>query len=410
MKPKSLHDAALAVVRRLHEHGHTAYFAGGCVRDMLLGREPKDFDIATDAQPPRILELFRLTRRVGAQFGVVLVRQGRFWIEVATFRTDLSYSDGRRPDAVRFATPEEDAQRRDFTINGMFFDPLAERIIDFVGGQEDLTAHRLRAIGEPRHRFTEDHLRVLRAVRFASAYGCTIDPPTWQAIREMAPMIRGVSAERIREELTKSLSGPGRLDAARLLAGAGLLEHLWEGATWSTSHVETALATIEHLPAEAGFESVLAMLLLDRDVEEVHRICRKLTCSNRTREHVAWLVRHKDDLAKPADLTLADLKLLMQSRHFGDLLVQVEAVCRTTGAPMTVLDTILTRVAAIPPDEIRPTPFISGDDLKAMGLREGPAFSEILDRLYYAQLNNELQSRAAAMRLAEELVANERRA
>jgi len=397
-----LRDAAVAIVRRLHAHGHVAYFAGGCVRDMLLGREPKDYDIATDAQPAEIVRLFRRTRKVGARFGVVLVREGPYWIEVATFRTDLSYSDGRHPDAVCFSTPEEDARRRDFTINGMFFDPIEEKVIDFVGGREDLEARRLRAIGEPRHRFSEDHLRVLRAVRFAAAYGCRIEPATWEAVREMAPTIRDVSAERIREEMEKSFDGPHRGESLRLMDEAGLLPYLWEGATWSADHVRTARAVLSHLPPDAGFGPVLAVLLLDRPVKEVHRICRALTCSNRTREHVAWLVEHKDALAEPARLTLADLKLLMQSPWFPDLLAQFAAMCKAEGRSLDAYEAVRARAAAIPAEEIRPPPLVGGEDLKAMGLREGPVFKAILDRIYYAQLNNELSSREAALQRAAE--------
>lgn len=404
----TLRDAAVTVVRRLREHGHVACFAGGCVRDMLLGCEPKDYDIATSAQPPQIIELFHRTRKVGVKFGVVLVRERSYWIEVATFRSDLSYSDGRHPDGIRFSTPEEDARRRDFTINGMFFDPVEEKVIDFVGGQADLAARRLRAIGEPRHRFTEDHLRVLRAVRFAAAYSCMIDPATWEAVREMAPTVRGVSAERIREELEKSFAGPHRAQAARLMTDAGLLPYLWSGAVWSEYHVRTALAVVPHLAADAGFEQVLAVLLLDRPVSEVHRICRVLTCSNRTREHIAWLVGNKDVLADPSRLTLADLKLLMQSRHFGDLLVQFAAECRAEGRSPAACEAVLKRAAAIPPAEVEPPPWVGGDDLKAMGLQEGPVFKAVLDRVYYAQLNDDLASPADALKLAAQLIEDER--
>ncbi len=371
---------------------------------MLLGREPEDYDIATSAPPRQIIDLFRRTRKVGVQFGVVLVSQGSHWIEVATFRTDLSYSDGRRPDVVRFSTPEEDAQRRDFTINGMFFDPIEDKVIDFVGGRADLDARVLRAIGEPRHRFTEDHLRVLRAVRFAARYACTIEPATWTAVCEMAPTIRGVSAERIREELEKALGVPSRTEAFRLAADAGLLSHLWEGATWSADHIQRVLRALPHLAANAGFEPVFALLLLDRSVDEARRICRALTCSNRTREHIAWLVEHQNDLADPSRVTLAGLKLLMQSPYFNDLLDQFAAVCRAEGRPLDAWEEMRRRAAAIPTAEVHPAPYVGGEDLKAMSLPEGPAFSSVLDRVYYAQLNNDLHSRDEALRLAADLV------
>ncbi|HON66141.1 MAG TPA: CCA tRNA nucleotidyltransferase, partial [Phycisphaerae bacterium] len=197
----SIQDAALAVVKRLRDAGHEALWAGGCVRDMLLGIEPSDIDVATSAHPPQIVELFRRTREVGVQFGVVLVKQGPHWIEVATFRTDVNYVDGRRPERVVFTTAEEDAQRRDFTINGLFYDPLDRRVIDYVGGEQDVRSGIVRAIGEPSHRFAEDHLRLLRAVRFTTRFGFQLDPATAAAIREHAAGLARISAERIREEL-----------------------------------------------------------------------------------------------------------------------------------------------------------------------------------------------------------------
>src|SRR5438132_61390 len=204
--PKSTREDASAIVRRLRDAGHVAYFAGGCVRDMLLGLTPKDFDVATDAPPQRVRELFSNTQAVGAAFGVILVRHRTSVIEVATFRTDLQYKDGRRPEGVVFTTAEEDAKRRDFTINGLFMDPLdGDKVIDYVGGQEDLRSRTLRAIGEPNHRFEEDHLRLLRAVRFAARFDMTIEATTAQAIARHADHLKRISPERIAEELRMML-------------------------------------------------------------------------------------------------------------------------------------------------------------------------------------------------------------
>src|SRR5687768_16980392 len=210
-------DDALAVVRRLREAGHVAYFAGGCVRDQLMGREPKDYDVATDAPPARVRELFTKTDAVGAAFGVILVRQRRSMIEVATFRTDGSYADGRRPTEVTFSTAEEDAKRRDFTINGLFFDPVENKVIDYVGGQQDLKNNVLRAIGRPDDRFAEDHLRLLRAIRFAARFNLTIEPATDEAIARHAPHLARISPERIAEELRLMLTPPTRVRAWVLL-------------------------------------------------------------------------------------------------------------------------------------------------------------------------------------------------
>ncbi|RMF77512.1 MAG: CCA tRNA nucleotidyltransferase, partial [Planctomycetota bacterium] len=197
----------------MHDAGHTALLAGGCVRDLLLGAQPQDFDVATDATPERVCELFRGTRRVGAQFGVVLVRQRRTWVEVATFREDFQYRDGRRPEAIRYSDARHDAQRRDFTINGMFLDPLAAELIDYVGGRFDLSARLVRAVGDPAQRFAEDHLRLLRAVRFAARLGFEIEPTTLDAIRAFGDRLPRVAAERRREELDKMFAHPQRARA-----------------------------------------------------------------------------------------------------------------------------------------------------------------------------------------------------
>src|SRR4051812_24847477 len=210
---RSDRDDALAVVRRLREAGHVAYFAGGCVRDELLGLHPKDYDAATDAPPPRVRELFQNTQAVGAAFGVILVHHRRSVIEVATFRADLEYRDGRRPEGVRFTTAEEDARRRDFTINGLFLDPVEARVIDFVGGREDLKGRLLRAIGNPDDRFAEDHLRLLRAIRFAARFDLRVEHATDEAIARHAPHLVRISPERVADELRLMLTATTRARA-----------------------------------------------------------------------------------------------------------------------------------------------------------------------------------------------------
>ncbi|HMB96217.1 MAG TPA: 16S rRNA (guanine(966)-N(2))-methyltransferase RsmD, partial [Tepidisphaeraceae bacterium] len=221
--PLGNREDALAIVQQLREAGHIAYFAGGCVRDELLGIKPEDYDIATDAPPPRVRELFKNTQAVGAAFGVILVRHRGSIIEVATFRTDDAYHDGRRPSQVHFTNAEQDAKRRDFTINGIFLDPIENKVIDFVGGHEDLKAKRLRAIGEPDHRFEEDHLRLLRAVRFAARFDFAIEPATAAAIAKHAPHLKRISPERIADELRRMLAPPTRVAAWKLLGDFGLL-------------------------------------------------------------------------------------------------------------------------------------------------------------------------------------------
>ena len=225
--------AAVATVRALANAGHQALLAGGCVRDLLLGQVPQDYDVATDARPERVVALFRATRQVGAQFGVVLVKKHHRWIEVATFRSDGPYLDGRRPVQVTLSDARHDALRRDFTVNGMFLDPLSLRVIDYVGGQPDLAACLIRAIGEPAARFDEDYLRLLRAVRFAARLGFSIEPATLASIREHAPTLASVAAERVREELEKMFAHPTRCQAWDLLGECGLRPFLWPRAGWT---------------------------------------------------------------------------------------------------------------------------------------------------------------------------------
>src|SRR6266700_8336212 len=223
-KPLSpMEMTARDVVARLRESVHIAYFAGGCVRDIVRGRIPKDFDIATDARPEVAQQLFSRTHAVGAHFGVILVLENNFQFEVATFRSDDAYIDGRHPSAVHFSSPEEDARRRDFTINGMFFDPAAEKLIDFVGGRADIDAKLVRAIGDPAQRFAEDRLRMLRAARFASVLDYQIDVHTWDALVANAASINEISAERIREELVRIFLSPNRVRGWDLLDASGLM-------------------------------------------------------------------------------------------------------------------------------------------------------------------------------------------
>src|SRR5438094_2577381 len=223
MKPSSMEEAARKVAARLREDSYIAYFAGGCVRDMVRGLVPKDYDIASDARPEVVQGLFPRTYAVGAHFGVIIVLDNDFQFEVATFRSDEAYIDGRHPSAVHFSSPKEDAQRRDFTINGIFYDPVAEEVIDFVGGCADIDAKLVRAIGDPAQRFTEDRLRMLRAVRFATTLDYEIDKATWEALVANAPSINQISAERIRDELIRIFVSPNRVRGWDLLDSSGLM-------------------------------------------------------------------------------------------------------------------------------------------------------------------------------------------
>ncbi len=402
--PQDMKEAALEVVRRLQRDGFAGLFAGGCVRDMLMGTEPKDYDVATDARPDDIIRRFKRTQQVGAKFGVVLVKLGRQAIEVATFRSDGDYADGRRPANVRFTTAEEDAQRRDFTINGMFFDPVGQRVVDYVGGQQDLRAKVIRAIGDPGRRFAEDHLRLLRAVRFAARLEFSIEPRTWAAMRQCAPEIGRISPERIRMELEMILRDRSRAVGIELLHEAGLLSHLWPGARELGPDIDTILRMTRALPADAGFELAFGVVLFSLAAKRAAEACEALKCSNTTRDAVAWLLAKRDALTTPERMTTADLKLLMAHEAFGDLLALSAARLTAASASLAPHEEVRLRAAAISPDQVAPPPLLTGYDLQAMGLPAGPRYREILDRVYYAQLNGELDSREAALALGKALV------
>jgi poly(A) polymerase len=396
-RPLSVHDAALRVVQRLRQHGHQAFWAGGSVRDMLLGREPTDIDVATDAVPDTIISLFTRTRKVGAKFGVVMVRQGPHWIETATFRSDLDYRDGRHPEKVVFTTAEEDAQRRDFTINGLFYDPVGKQVIDYVGGRKDLEAGIIRAIGDPARRFAEDHLRMLRAVRFSARLGFPIESETAAAIREQAEHISRISPERIHEELERMLDHPARAEAVRQIAELGVLAHLWPNRYWPPDRVADSIRVLGHLPEKAGFVLSMAALFNQYPPAAVLQAARDLRCSNQQGERIAWLIEHVDEIHHAEVLCLPAMKMLIANEGFEDLLELHKAICLARGLPLEGNEIARQRKASIPPEEVAPPPFVTGDDLIAAGLEPGPRFREILDRLYDEQLDNQLTSRDQAI-------------
>lgn len=401
----TIEQAALAVIHTLREHGHQALWAGGCVRDMLLGHPPHDIDIATDAPPPVIARLFRRTRQVGAQFGVVLVRQGPHWIETATFRTDLDYRDGRRPEQIVFTNAREDAQRRDFTINGLFYDPVDKQVIDYVDGRKDIEAGIVRAIGDPEARFAEDHLRMLRAVRFATRFGFSIDPLTADAIRRCAEKIGRISPERIREEMEKMLTRPSRGDAVRLMAQVGLLPHLWPDSIWPSDRLDEAARTLDALPGNADFVLSLAAWIHDHSRQQAEHAAQALRCSNDQTDDAAWLVANWPRLTDAETMELASLKKLAAHRRCTDLLTLHQAICAARNDPLTANVAARSRLKGIPPDQIAPPPLVTGQDLIDLGLTPGPRFKTILDQLYDAQLNERIVTRQVALDRARALAA-----
>lgn len=428
----SARDAAAELADRLMAAGHTACFAGGCVRDRLLGREPKDYDIATSATPKEILALFPGGNQVGAHFGVIIVRHHGHHVEIATFRTDGSYGDGRRPDSVTFATAREDAQRRDFTINGLFEDPDTGEIIDHVGGRADLEAGRIRAIGDPAARFAEDSLRLLRALRFATSLGFEIEATTWQAIRDHADGLARIAPERIRDEFSRLITCPGRARGLDLLVGSGLIRHFipevldligceqppeWhpEGDVYTHTRI-----MLDLLWPDAPLELCLAVLLHDIAKpptrtwdDEAGRIrfnghdalgstmaediLRRLKYPNRIIEDVAFMVSRHMRFMHVQDMRVAKLKRFMSAPTFPQELELHRVDCASSNGFTDNYDFLRGKREEFAREPLVPPPLVTGRDLIALGLEPGPEFKEILEEAQTEQLEGRLADRDAAL-------------
>lgn len=407
---------ALDVVSRLREAGYMAYWAGGCVRDLLLGKTPKDYDVATNARPEQVRDLFghRHSRAVGACFGVILLHGpgAAGDVEVATFRTEGPYLDGRRPEHVVYSTAEEDAQRRDFTINGMFYDPLQSQVLDFVGGQADLQRKLVRAIGDPLERFREDKLRLLRAIRFAATLKFELDTHTRDAIRTMAAQITVVSAERITQEWKRMLTHPNRVEALQLAADTCLLEFVFPesrpmlGAEESAIRLwELALRAVGRLAAP-HLELVLATWLCgvpDYSPAAAREMCLRLKLSNDETDRIVWLETHSDAIQGAVQFSLSRLKRLLTHPFAGDLLALTRARQAASGGSLDDVEFCETFLQTTPAEIISPAPLISGDDLIRNGLRPGKQFKVILDALRDAQLEDRIGTFDEALQLALEL-------
>lgn len=397
-------EAAEFVIEKLVEQGFTALLAGGCVRDMLLNRSPKDHDVATDAPPDAVSRVFKKTDKVGAKFGVVLVRLMGHQIEVATFRTDGSYSDGRHPDSVTFGTLEEDAERRDFTINGMYYDVGKQQVIDLVGGQDDLKNRVIRAIGDPQKRFAEDHLRLLRAVRFAVRCDFSIEEATATAIQSQAHHLPQISTERVREELRIIFNEPTHAAAWSLITSLGLADYMIPNTTFTAKQQADISRRLTALPDQADFVDALTILLRHLDPKSAETTCHQFTCSNAELKTVGWLLTNLPHIHDWKNLELADIKFLLAHPDFERLTMQYRADLVADGQSIDPHQQFLEFCAGIPTDQIAPPPFIIGDDLLRRGVPQGPQYARILRALYRSQLNNELYSRNdAETRLAEML-------
>lgn len=397
--------AALRIIESLRAAGHVAYLAGGCVRDRLLGRAPKDYDVATDAPPERVQALFPRARQVGAKFGVMLVRRNGCDIEVATFRCDGDYTDGRHPDHVTFGTERDDALRRDFTINGMFLDPVADRVIDYVGGQSDLRLGVVRTIGQPDRRFEEDHLRMLRAVRFSARFGFPLDEATRAAIVRQARHLTRISAERIWLELEMILTEPTRAIGWSLMVETGLRGHL--AASWRRDQddEERLRARLTALPNRLIDPALaLSATLVRRPRREVIAVCRDLRLSNRLTHAVAWLVGSLPAVHQSSALGLAELKLLMAEAAWPLLLDLLAADVSASGGDLYTVERLRSRASNMAPGDVTPPPLLTGDDLTALGVPAGPRMGELLKSLYHAQLNETIVTRDQAVALLRGLL------
>jgi len=405
-------DFAVEVVETLREAGFLAYWAGGCVRDRLLQIVPKDYDVATNARPEEIRRVFgrRRTLAIGAAFGVITVLGSKptGQIDVATFREDADYSDGRHPDSVSFSTPQHDAQRRDFTINGLFYDPVEDRVIDYVGGRDDLRLRRIRAIGDPRQRFTEDKLRMLRAIRFAATLDFAIEPATMAAIRQMAGELVVVSAERVSQEMTRMLVDPNRARAIQLLRESSLLDVVlpelapWDSDKGDSAAWQTTIAVLDSLENPSPAMALAALLHCADGDDLADAVARRWRWSNREREKTVWLLANYRSILDGADLAWPRLQRLLVADARDELLELAAVVGGGRHAGVQHARQKL----ELPPDQLDPEPLLSGQDLIAHGLKPGKAFRRLLEEVRDAQLDGEVSSREEALALVDRLQAD----
>ena len=397
-------DFAYEVVRRLRDAGHEALWAGGCVRDQLLGLLPKDYDVATSARPEQIRELFgrRRTIPVGAAFGVITVLGPRSAgsVEVATFRGESQYVDGRHPSEVHFTDARHDAQRRDFTINGLFFDPMKSEVIDYVNGQRDLADHVVQAIGDPSARFGDDKLRMLRAVRFAATFDFTIEPATRAAIERHAAEIHQVSAERIGMELRRMLLDPRRAAALKELEACKLLaEVLPEVARLPREDQKATRAVLRHL-TNPTLPVALAAALHRADGPEVAReVSRRLRFTNKEAERTEWLLSHLEHAAAADRLPWPQLQRILVHEGAAELLQLLVAITGETSVTRLCREKL-----ALPDAELNPPPLVDGSDLLAAGVPAGPEVGKLLEQIRDEQLAETLTSREQALELVKRLL------
>ena len=426
---------AYAVIAKLRSSGHQAFLVGGCVRDVLLGTHPKDFDIATDARPDRIMSLFPNSGEVGAHFGVVLVRDDFAQVEVATFRSDDDYADGRRPTSVHFESdPRQDVLRRDFTINGLLLDPENDEVLDYVDGQADLARRVIRAIGEPSLRFREDHLRMLRAVRFAARLGFEIEPATLAAIRQDHALIATVSAERKRDELARILIEGGARRGFELLDETGLLSEILpeiaamkgveqppqfhpEGDVWvhtlmllegmHNPSLTLALGALLHDVGKPSTFRIAERIRFDGHVEAgvaiAHQILTRLRYSNDEIEQVEALVANHMKFMDLPKMRESTLKRFLRMPRFLEHLELHRLDCMASNQRFESYELARRKLNEFPDEHLKPAPLVTGGDLIAAGYHPGPIFSTILTAVEDAQLEGRIHSPGEGLALVREM-------
>jgi poly(A) polymerase len=381
-------EAAIKIIRRLHSNGFEALLAGGCVRDMLLGRAASDYDVATNALPEDVMKIFKRTLKVGAKFGVVIVLMEDKRVEVATFRTETDYPDGRHPSTVKFVSAEEDASRRDFTINGMFYDPLKKEVIDYVNGQADLKNKLIRTIGKPDERFSEDYLRMLRAVRFSTQLGFAIETQTFSAVCNNSKNITRISGERIAMELEAILVSPNRSAGVLLFIKSGLAEAIFPG--FSAEDTKFGIKVLAQLRKKSDFTLALAAFFAGCSTEFAMARCMVLKLSRSQSKHLKFLLEKRGKLLDEK-MSLAQLKMIVSEPYFWDLYELQRAIQRAEYKGVTALVNLRKRIKALGDVELRPKPILNGHALIRLGAAQGPELGQLAEEMYIAQLEGKLQ-------------------
>ena len=391
-------QAAIKIIRQLRRNGFEALLAGGCVRDMLLRRRAKDYDVATSAHPADVAKLFKRTLRVGAKFGVVMVLIDTHQIEVATFRTETGYQDGRHPDRVSFSTAAEDAGRRDFTINGMFYDPIDKKVIDYVNGKKHLAKGLVRTIGDASRRFGEDYLRMLRAIRFSTELDFDIAPSTWSAIINNAKHIIKISGERIAMELEAILTNPNRKTGAQMLLNSGLAGIIFTG--FSGEQSKFGIQVLARLPKKVDFGLAVASLFAGCAIDFATEKCAVLKPSKARRRHIKFLLANRGKLLD-SGMPLAQLKVILAEPYFWDLYELQAAIQKANKETLGPLLKTRRRARALAGKDLRPRPLLNGHELIQLGAVPGPQVGQLAQELYIVQLAEEVQTSEQARQWAK---------